>query len=120
MSRLLALVAYVCCGLVIASFALFAYDQVNGASEHQQTELASGATASPSAIPVIHHHGQPRAFIDGAASALTSPFRALVHSDSEWVMHLLPTLIALLFYGVGLGYLSRYSSGLSSTYRPSR
>jgi hypothetical protein len=120
MSRLLALVAYVTCGLVIASFALFAYDQMAGASAHQQNEIASGVTISPSAIPVVHHHGQPRAFIDGAANTLTSPFRSLVHSDSEWVKHLLPTLIALLFYGVGLGYLARYSSGLSSTYRPSR
>jgi hypothetical protein len=120
MSRLLAVVAYVCCGLVIASFALFAYDQVAGASARQQNELASGALSSPSAVPVVHHHGQPRAFIDDAANTLTSPFRSLVHSDSEWVKHLLPTLIALLFYGVGLGYLARYSRGLSSTYRPSR
>jgi hypothetical protein len=120
MSRLLAVAAYVCCGFVIASFALFAYDQVSGASKHQQTELASGTPASPSAVPVIHHAGQPRAFIDGAANALTSPFRSLVHSNSAWVEHLLPTLVALLIYGVGLGYLARYSSGISSKYRPSR
>jgi hypothetical protein len=120
MNRVLALVAYVCCGLVIGSFALFAYDQVAGASEHQQRELVAGQQTNPSSVPVVRRHGQPRAFIDGAANFLTSPFRSLVHSDSAWVEHLLPALVALLFYGVGLGYLARYSSGLSSRYRPSR
>jgi hypothetical protein len=120
MNRLLALAAYVCCGLVIASFGLFARDQLAGASKHQQSEIVAGAQTSPSAVPVVHHHGQPRAFIDGAANVLTSPFRSLVTTHSEWVKHLLPALVALLIYGVGLGYLSRYSRGISSRYRPSR
>jgi hypothetical protein len=114
MNRVLALTAYVCCGLVIVSFALFARDQLAGASEHQQTELVAGPTQTGSSTPrAAHHPAQPRRFIDGAASALTSPFRSLVHSGSAWVSHGVSTLLALLVYGVGLGFLARYSRGWS-------
>jgi hypothetical protein len=111
--RLLVLVAVACCTLVAVSFALFARDQIAGASQHQQHELASSATAVSSApADSVHQQAQPRRFIDGAARALTAPFRSLVESSSsQWVLHLIPTLIGLLVYGVGLGYLARYSSG---------
>jgi hypothetical protein len=36
-----------------------------------------------------------------------------VNSRSQWVLHIVPMLLALLVYGVGLGYLARYSSGLA-------
>jgi hypothetical protein len=111
--RLLVLTAYICCGLVIASFSLFARDQIAGASKHQQSEIVAGAQTTTGPVPVSTHHGQPRAFIDGAASALTAPFRALVNSHSQWVLHIVPLLFALLVYGVGLGYLARFSSGYS-------
>jgi hypothetical protein len=107
----LVLVAYVCCGLVVASFVMFARDQISGASIHQQNEIAVGAPHDPGVTPVGTRYGQPRRFIDGAARALTAPFRSIVQSDSEWVLHSVPTLFALLVYGVGLGYLARYSSG---------
>jgi hypothetical protein len=61
---------------------------------------------------VTKDHSQPRLFIDNAASALTSPFRSLVQSDSQWVERGLPTILALLVYGVGIGYLARFSRGL--------
>jgi hypothetical protein len=113
--RGLVLIAIGCSFLVIVSFALFARDQLAGASKHQQNQLAGGATEmpyTPGVVPPPTHHAQPRRFIDGAAHALTSPFRSLVQSDSGWVIHGLPTLISLLVYGVGLGYLARYSRGL--------
>jgi hypothetical protein len=44
---------------------------------------------------------------------LTSPFRSIVQSDSQWVLHGVPTIFALLVYGVGLGYLARFSRGTS-------
>ncbi len=109
--RLLVTVAFVCCGLIFASFALFSRDQLAGASQHQQNELISAV--QPSVAPSHHVPGQPRRFIDGAWRALTSPFRGIVQSDSEWVMVGLPTILALLVYGVGLGYLARYSRGWS-------
>jgi hypothetical protein len=111
--RALVLIAFVCCALVIASFGLFALDQISGASKHQQSEIAAGTTTTAGTTPTPAHHAQPRRFIDGAWRALTSPFRSVVKSDSDWVDHIVPTLFALLVYGVGLGFLARYSRGLS-------
>ncbi len=110
--RGLVLIAYACCVLLIASFAMFARDQMAGASKHQVQELASGLPTAPTVPPVTKDHSQPRLFIDGAASALTSPFGSLVQSDSEWVKRGLPTILALLVYGAGIGYLARFSRGL--------
>jgi hypothetical protein len=111
--RALVLIALVCSGLIVASFALFVRDQVSGASKHQQNALATRAPNPPPLTQVGHQKAQPRRFIDGAASTLTSPFTSIVQSDSQWVLHGLPTLFALLVYGGGIGYLARYSQGLS-------
>jgi hypothetical protein len=107
--RALVLVAFVCCGFVLVSFTLFARDQLAGASAHQQNELAAGSATAPPA----HRRGRPRRFIDSAAHDLISPFSSIVQSNNEWVTHGAPTIFALLVYGVGLGYLARFSSGLS-------
>jgi hypothetical protein len=111
-NRLLTYMSIACCALVIVSFGLFARDQMAGASEHQQTELAAGlpATAAGGASS-SHAHRQPRRFIDGAASALEAPFKSIVSTHSEWVEHLVPAVIALLVYGLGLGYFARFSRG---------
>jgi hypothetical protein len=111
--RVLVLTACLCCGLVSVSFALFARDQLAGASKHQQSELVANQPITPGVTPIHHGRAQPRRFIDGAARALTSPFRSIVRSDNAWVLHAIPTFFALLIYGVGLGYLARYSSGQS-------
>ena len=89
---------------------MFARDQMAGASEHQQSELVAGASTSASPAATTHRHSQPRRFIDSAAKTLTSPFSAVVKSNDPWVDHGLPTLLALIAYGVGLGYLARYAS----------
>ena len=102
--------ASVMCSLfVVASFGLFALDQVGGASSKQAAAIAPSApivTAPPSA-----HHGQPRVFIDGAARKLESPFDGVVASSDGWVNHGIPALLALLVYGGGLGFAARWASG---------
>ena len=112
-NRLLTYMSIACCGLVIVSFGLFARDQMAGASKHQQTELAAGlpATAAGGSSSSQATH-QPRRFIDGAASALEAPFESIVSTHSEWVSHIFPAVFALLIYGLGLGYLARFSRGL--------
>ena len=112
-SRSIKLVSLACCLLVSISFGLFAIDQMAGASTHQQTELAAGSDVSLPPVVQTKPHAQPRRFIDGAAKALTAPFDAVVKSSNGWVKHGLPAVFALLVYGIGLGYLARYSSGLS-------
>jgi hypothetical protein len=69
---------------------------------------------TPGVTPIQHTKAQPRRFIDGAAHTLTAPFRSIVHSNNQWVLHAIPTFFALLLYGAGIGFLARYSSGFSS------
>jgi len=108
-SRVLRLTAFVCCALIMSSFAMFARDQIAGASQHQQTELVAGAhPTAASSTPI--KHAQPRRFIDSAAKALSAPFEAIVQSANAWVKHGLPAVFALLVYGLGLGYLARFSA----------
>lgn len=110
--RVLAAISLVCCVLVFASFALFARDQVAGASKHQQSELVGTAVQPPGAAKLkVKPVGQPRRFIDGAAGKLTSPFDSFVHSDNAWVKHGVPAALALLVYGLGLGILGRFAQG---------
>ena len=109
--RALIIIAWVCCFFVVASFSMFAIDELSGASKHQQNEITS-YVVQPVA-PEAKHHGQPRQFIDDVAHTLTSPFRSIVQSDSQWVLRGIPSIVALLVYGVGIGYLARFSRGLS-------
>jgi hypothetical protein len=74
--------------------------------------LAGPATTPPAAAHPVRH-GEPRRFIDGAARALTAPFRAVISSGSQWVERGFALICALLLYGVGLGFLLRYSQGSS-------
>ena len=90
---------------MVASFALFALGQASGASKAQVAALNSQTVARHS----THAPGQPRRFIDGAARALTSPFRSFVHTRSEWGIEIAGTLFALIVYGLGLGYLARWA-----------
>jgi len=110
--RGLVLTAFVCCALVSLSFVMFARDQLAGASEHQQSQLVAGTPTTPGTVASSKQHGQPRRFIDAAAHALTAPFSAVVPSANQWAKHGLPAVFALLVYGIGLGYLARYASGL--------
>ncbi len=111
--RLLVTISVVCCFLVGASFVMFGRDQLAGASKQQQNEIVAGMSPSPGNVPIKPDRQQPRKFIDDAAQALTKPFASIVPSSSAWVSRGVPTILALIVYGVGLGYLSRFSSGLS-------
>ena len=111
-NRLLTYMSIACCALVVASFGLFARDQMAGASKHQQAELAAGLPASVAGEPASRRAGhQPRRFIDGAASALEAPFKSIASTHSEWVAHIVPAILALLLYGLGLGFAARFSRG---------
>jgi hypothetical protein len=111
--RILVLASVGCSLLVVASFAMFMRDQLSGASKHQVQEIATSVTATGPLQYTPTQHGQPRRFIDGAASTLESPFKSIVQSDSEWVTHGVPAVLALLVFGGGLGYVARFTDGLS-------
>jgi hypothetical protein len=127
--RTIVLTSWACCALIALSFGLFALHQVSGAAKHQVTSInvaptesspigattpyALTAPVAPVAVPPSSNEAQPRRFIDGAAKTLTSPFSSIVVSDNSWVTHGLPTLFALLAYGFGLGYVARFTRGMT-------
>jgi hypothetical protein len=99
---------------VVLGFALFAYDETDKGSKAQQAKLerelgTTVAPVSPSAKDEAvreRNHGSVREAIDDANDVLLSPFVDLVDSKSAWVSHGIPALLALLVYGVGLGFLA--------------
>ena len=106
-SAALKLVSVICTFFVLVSFGLFAYDQASVNSKAQATSVTTGTYVNKgNALP--HHPAQPRRLIDGAAHTLTAPFRALVKGDSLWAVWITSTLLGVLVYGVGLGFVARF------------
>jgi hypothetical protein len=99
------------CAIVIVSFAIFAVNQTSSASAQQQEALKGtnggpAAASTPAATPA--HENTVHRTIDEAASELTSPFSGITAgSTSQWAVRGVGTVMALLVYGVGLGYLAR-------------
>jgi hypothetical protein len=96
-SRLLKVLAIGCSVITASSFTFFAVDRFRA------------PTLGPQRTPAAHHVGEPRRTIDALSARLTEPFRTLIHSNSQWVGRAVSTLLALLVYGLGLGYLARYA-----------
>lgn len=99
----------IACLIVIISFGLFVIDQTSSASTHQQEALNGtngGPTSKPAARPAKEDEAHKA--IDEVAGKLTSPFSGITSgSTSQWVIRGVGTLMALLIYGVGIGFLAR-------------
>jgi hypothetical protein len=107
--KLMRMASFVICAIVIVSFGIFAAEQTQGASKHQQEEIANGnATASQSTSAHTKQSSLHKA-IDEASAQLTSPFSGLLSgAESEWVIRGANLLLALAVYGFGLSFLARF------------
>jgi hypothetical protein len=100
--------------IVVLGFALFALDETDKSSKAQQAKIErdTGSSSAPIAPSTgeeavrERHQGPVREAIDDANDVLLAPFVNLVDSDSAWVNHGIPAMLALLIYGVGLGFLA--------------
>ena len=100
--------------IVVLGFAMFAIDETDKGSKTQQAKLERelGTTSVPVAPNERQEarreadHGAVREAIDDANDVLLKPFAELIDSDSAWVNHGIPALLALLIYGFGLGMLA--------------
>jgi hypothetical protein len=100
--------------VVVLGFAMFAVDEADKGSKTQQAKLERelGTTSDPIAPTERQEalreqrHGAFREAVDDANDVLLRPFVDLVDSDSAWVNHGIPALLALLIYGFGLGMLA--------------
>jgi len=109
LARLLRVAAVAMCLVTVASFGLYAINQTNTASAHQQESLASGGALAREVNTSEPHTKGVRGVIDEVAKTLTSPFDgATASSNSEWVKRGAGMGFALLVYGFGLGFLARF------------
>jgi len=108
--------------LMILSFALFAVDQASTASRASQNGVAGITSADQSGqyAPAPRRESGIRHDIDSANDAVLSPFQALgAHSSNAWADRGLRTLLGLLVYGLGLGFLARWTAAAPGRPRPS-
>jgi hypothetical protein len=118
MGTFLRFVAIVTSVVVLLGFAAFAADEMDRGSKSQQNALADELgtpdplIGKPSPTPEVEavrerEHGALREAIDDANDVLLAPFSNLIDSKNAWVTHGVPSLLALIVYGLGLGMLSR-------------
>jgi hypothetical protein len=119
MGAFIRLVAIVTSVIVLLGFGFFAVDEMDKGSKTQQQALdreLSGSNAELDVVPVSPtpdeenareaQNSSVREVVDDANDVLLAPFANLIDSNSSWVQHGIPALLALLLYGVGLGFLA--------------
>ena len=118
MGSVIRLAAILTAILVLLGFAFFAVDEMDRGSKTQQSALgeSAGTPAAPEIVAVAptpdeeaireRQNSGARELIDDANDVLLAPFAGLIDSESAWVNHGVPALLALLLYGVGLGLLA--------------
>jgi hypothetical protein len=118
LERLLRTASIVASAIVLVSFALFAYDESRNASDAGVAAIEGlDATRAPNPTAGQERareraHTRVREAIDDADDVLVAPFAPLTkNTSSSWVARGVPTLLALLVYGFGLGFLARYARG---------
>ena len=111
LTRLMRIASVAICLIVSASFLVFVINQTSSASTHQQKELneeSAQASSSEPASSNAKHESTLHRTLDDASNALTSPFAGVVSgSQSQWTIHIVRTVLALLVYGFGLAFLVR-------------
>jgi hypothetical protein len=110
MASLLRLGAIVSCALVLLGFIAFVSDEAGSGSKQQVAKL-SGELGDPAPSPATEaerqrRHGAVREKIDDANDILLAPFTGIVDSRDIWVKRIVPGLLALLAYGLGVGLLA--------------
>jgi hypothetical protein len=115
MGSLIRFIAIAISAIVVLGFALFAVNEADKGSQAQQDKLEHELGHAPNDLvaPNAHdeafreaHQGKFHEAVDDANDVLLRPFVDLIDSDSAWVNHGVPALLALLIYGFGLGMLA--------------
>lgn len=115
----LRLAAIILSGVVLLSFALFVIDEASGATRQTTADIADRPVAGPSPTPREERlreqrHTRAREAVDDADDVLLAPFAWAAPRDAgAWVRHGLPAALGLLAYGLGLGYLARFTRGIA-------
>jgi hypothetical protein len=112
MAALFRLVAVVTCTIVVLGFITFANEEASRGSEQQVARVGQAmndpAPAASAERAREKKHGEARETLDDANDVLLSPFAGVVHSEDAWVTRMVPTVLALLAYGLGLTLLANF------------
>ena len=107
MGSVIRYVAMAISAVVMLGFVIFAVDETDKGSKAQQAKLERELSPNAKQEAVREReHGAVREAVDDVNDVLLAPFVGVVDSDNAWVNHGIPTLLALLVYGVGLGFLA--------------
>lgn len=111
--RIFRYASFAICLIALASFVGFAAEQSKAGSDHQVAEVNAAAPSNglPSVAPPSAAKPGKSAFrkaLDDAFAKIASPFTGLTKNiSSPWTSHIVNTLLVLLIYGFGLGFLAR-------------
>jgi hypothetical protein len=110
---------------IAIGFMLFALEDIDRASTGTQNRIAGYSATSPTPAGERERerrHGQVREIIDDVNDQLLAPFAGISdNADSRWARRGIPSLLGLLVYGFGLGYLARFMTARGgSPSRPAR
>ena len=104
MAKLIHWLAIVACVLVGLGFACFAADEMRYGSETQQAKLANSLNDPTRGAATERkreqEHTTLREAIDDSNDVLLAPFSNIVDSNDVWVSRGVPTILALLAYGL--------------------
>jgi len=115
MGSLIRFIAIAISCVIALGFVLFAVNEADKGSQTQQDKVERELGHAPNDLvaPNAHdeafreaHQGKFHEAVDDANDVLLRPFADLVDSNNAWVEHGVPTLLALLVYGLGLGLLA--------------
>jgi hypothetical protein len=128
MASLLRIAAAIACLFVVLGFCMFANEQATAGSKGQVAKVNNAmnqpAPSSSDEQARQRAHGQAHEVIDDANDILLAPFAGLVSpGDDPWVQRIIPGLLALLTYGVGLMMLANFlpkQKGESTDWREPR
>ena len=104
MAKLIHYAVIAACVLVVLGFAGFASDEMRHGSETQQSKLSNElndpTAGSATEAKRAKEHTAVREAIDDANDVLLAPFTGIVDSKNIWVKRGLPSLFALIAYGL--------------------
>lgn len=110
--------AIACSALIFLSWGLFAIDQTRDFSEQTVEEIAGREVAREASPPPYRErvreraHVWPREVVDDANDVLLAPFASLTdRKDPPWLRRSVPAILGLLAFGVGFGFLARFTRG---------
>jgi hypothetical protein len=118
LERTLRYVAIILSLFVATGFVLFALQDSRRASDDTQQQIADNPASSTAAADRARasHDGAIHKKIDAVDDVLLKPFNGITqNAHSRWVRHGVPTLLGLLVYGFGLGFLARFTKARHST-----